>query len=801
MWEALRAPFRAGAARPKQYLVILGTFGLGVGANTAILNVTTTVLLQPPPYERADRLVRVWEANQSLALPRFEVSPGTFTAWEATARSVAALSARFVGGAPAVLRPRDGEPLTASVAAVTTNFFDTLRVKPLRGSTADFAHLAAAADPVVIISETVWRNLFGSDDAVVGRTVLVNDRPCVVAAVMPTDRALLRDIDIWTPLVVRASIGPRERETRYLEVFGRLQEGVSISSAEVELRAVSDRLATEYPRSNAGWQPVIIGMHDATVERVRPALLALQLAVTFVLVITGANIGNILLATALARRHEVAIKRALGATTVRLMRQMLLEAAVLSLAGGMVGLLVAVCALRALALVYGAELAFLQHALVFRPPLILPSLLVSLTVGVPAGLVPAWLVSRGTVAGDLKGGFSHGLKPSSALSLRGALVVLEVAFTLALLSSCVAAVDVFMRLVNADPGFRAGKVVVAQMRYAGLRFRDPATRAAEAGNLIEGLKAMPSVRSAAVIDYPPLVGRSLTEFVSALPATDPRGRLIGAAMVHGISPSYFDVMGIKLTGGREFSADDRLGAPAVAIVNVTLGRRLWPGIDPLGQNIYLLDGAKRVVGVAADVRFGGLADAAPLEVYVPYSQRPLPFFTALAAMDGNRASAAASVRHAVSAGGAVTVSVVSTMEALLARTLVEPRLYTVLLSLIAGIALVLSAVGVYGVITTIVAERTRDIGIRLALGAGVGTIRRTVVRSGLRPVAVGIAVGWVLTFILSKLLSASLMGASHIGPSRVAVASVVLALVAYATVLAPARSCMRIDPLKVLRQE
>ncbi len=799
--QDLRYAARMLSKSPAFTAVAVIALALGIGANTAIFSVVNAVLLRPLPLAEPDRLVKINSFNPKGGKIEFGgVSPADFLDYRAEGQSFEYM-ATYTGGGVTMTGGQHPEGLPG--ARVSTDYFQMLGVNPMLGRAFSPDEFKSGSAPVIILSHRTWQNRFGGDEELVGKALTLDGESVTVVGVMPPDFNLPKYADVWTPLNEDSS-ELKNRGNRYFPVIARLKPGASIAQAQADMDRMTTGLAEQHPKSNADWSARVVGLHESMVGDVKPALLVLLAAVCLVLLIACANVANLQLARAAARQKEIAIRSALGASRARVLRQLVTESLLLALAGGVAGTLLALWAVDALIAIMPEALNFprLDEVRVDRQVLGFTAL-ISLGTGLIFGLIPALQTSRPNLVETLKES-SRGAGGARSQRTRSLLVAAEVALTVLLLVGGGLLIRSFALLESVDPGFNPDRVVNMRFgapmpKYAG----DP-QRAAFYKETLDRIGEQPEVESVAMNASTPL------GFTLAFPFTV-EGREsspddVPQAAYNSISPNYFRVMGISLVAGRDFSERDDKDAPAAMIINETMARRFFAEADPLGKRIkidYL--GAQishEIVGVVRDVKQQSLGDKPQVAIYTSCLQRPWFSASLFVRAKNDTGAAGLSAQRAIwSMEPDLPVAGVRPMTDFLSDSVAQPRFYAVLLGAFASVALLLAIVGIYGVVSYSVAQRTREIGVRMALGASSTDVLRLVVGSGVRVAAVGVVAGLAGAFVLTRLMSSLLFDVAPTDPLTFALAPAVLLAVAVAACLIPARRAIKVDPAVALRQE
>ncbi|HVG32679.1 MAG TPA: ABC transporter permease [Pyrinomonadaceae bacterium] len=799
--QDLRYGFRMLWKSPGFTLVAIITLGLGIGANTAIFSVVNSVLLRPLPYPDADRLVYLQAVNPAQGITASNISPPDFADWKNQNQTFEDMTAFVTGGA---ILSGDTEPERVPAAYVSASFLPVLGVKPAIGRSFLVEEDREGNDSVAIISHALWQRRFGADPSVVGRQINVSGQSTTVIGVMPADFEFMQPVDMWRPLAVEMT--SERRDNRYLQVLARLKPGVSLEQAQSQINTITERLGQSYVETNSNWGARLTGLHDLMVAGVRPALLLLLGAVGFVLLITCANVANLMLARAAARQKEIAVRAALGASRLRVVRQLLTESLLLSTIGGGVGLLLGIWLTDFLVSISPANTPRLE-TVHLDSRVLLFTLAVTFLIGLLFGLAPAWQASRVNLNEALKEGgrsFSEGWRRNR---VRKALVISEVALSLMLLIGAGLLIKSFVLLRGTDAGFDAENVLTMRVSLPSLKYKEGRQKAEFFERLAERVAQLPGVESVGATLSLPLGGSNYSVGRAFIPEGRPLTPEESINASYSVTtPGYFGAMKIPLVAGRQFTERDREDAPQVVIVNETLARRYFPNEAAVGKRIKIWRDEqfpREIVGIVGDTKTDVLEGEASPQMYVPHAQDSSWGGMSLVVRSTAKPLALTSaVRGAVlSLDPDQPVFGIKTMEDVVAASVATRRISMMLLSGFAGLALLLAALGVYGLISYSIAQRTHEIGLRMALGAQARDVLGLVLRQGMSLVLVGVAIGLVSAFALTRVMKSLLYEVSATDPLTFAGVALLLIVVALIACLIPARRAMRVDPMIALRYE
>ncbi|HZG54137.1 MAG TPA: ABC transporter permease [Pyrinomonadaceae bacterium] len=806
--QDLRYGFRMLWKSPGFTLVTVLALALGIGANTAIFSVVNTVLLRPLPYPNGERIVFIGEWAQQV--PEMSVSYPNFIDWreqQQTMEQIAAFrSANYV-------LTGVGEPERLDGRQVSAAFFNVLGVTPALGRSFSPDEDKPGGNPVALISHGFWQRRLGGDPSILNKPIQLSNESFTVIGVLPQTFEWQSPVDVFVPIGLRSDLPHMVERGNHpgIYVLGLLKPNVSIEQARTEIKAIAERLAKQYPDSNGGNSAVLDSLQARAVEDIRPALLILLAAVGFVLLIACANVANLLLARAASRSKEIAIRTALGAGRMRIIRQLLTESLLLSMMGGVLGLLFAMWGIDALLAALPEDVPRLLVAGIgLDAPVLVFTLAVSIVTGLLFGLAPALQASKSNLNETLK----DGGRTSAGVGrqrVRNMLVVSEVALSLLLLVSAGLLSKSFMRLQQTDLGFDPTNVLTLRVPLPEARYKENAKVENFWDELLRRVRALPGVESAGLTRGLPMNGGIESGvMMEGQETTNPKDVTMAVNLY--AEPGYFKTMNIPLVSGRYLSEQDTKDAPLVVMVDEMFVARLSPNADPIGKRLRI--GGDRaplrtIVGVFKHMKHYAPDEEGRVEIYTPYRQVPAESFAAsnrslwlAVKTKGDPTSLAPAIRNEVlQMDKDQPISNVGTMERIVAATVAPQKFATWLLAVFAATAMLLAAIGIYGVMAYSVTQRTHEIGIRMALGAGRRDVLRMVVSQGMKLAFIGVALGLAGAFALTRLMSSLLYGVSATDPLTYGGVSLLLASVALLACLVPARKATKVDPMIALRYE
>lgn len=807
--QDLRYGLRMLLKNPGFTTVAVITLALGIGATAALFNVINGVLLKSLPFKDPDHLLYVWEVNPNFPIPNIPASTLNFRDWKEQNHVFSTLAGRQAFTASLM---SGDQPERIQGEKVTADYFQALGIDPLFGRVFLPEEDKPGGQPVALLSKGLWLRRFGGDAEIIGRTLTLNGQATTVVGIMPNDYR--PNIEFWVPLApdyVKA-----DRSLHTVQAIGRLAPGVTQQQAQIEMSNIASGLAEQYPDLNTGWSVNLVPVHDSIVQNIRPALLILFSAVVVVLLIACTNVANLLLARAASREKEIAIRLALGAGRLRLLRQILTESVLIALVGGALGTLIAIWGTRLLVslnpqgIPRAGEIGVDGKVLGF-------ALLVSITSGIIFGLAPALQASKPNLNETLKESARSSAGTTHGRRLRSILVVIEVASALVLLVGAGLLIKSFSRLQEVQPGFNRKNLLTFQIFLPPARYPGGPQQVSFYKEALRRFSSLPGVSSAAAISQAPLAGpgAQIIFSVEGLPLPAPHEAPLVSYRI--ISPDYFQALEIPVLDGRAFTEADNLESLSVVVVNENLAKNMWPGQNPIGKRVTVgvpLPGEtpeySTVVGVVANVKHTTLNGDTGMQMYQPVYQAPTRNLTYVIRTALDPMSMVESARSAVaSLDPGIPVANVKTMDTIVYDSVAPFRFNTFLFSLFAVVALVLTVVGVYGVLSYSVAQRTQEIGIRMALGAQSLDVLRLIIRQGMVLTLAGVTIGMIalyflihiISHFLPGLLNGMLFGVSATDPFTFVLISLLLTAVALVACAIPARRATKVDPLTALRYE
>jgi putative ABC transport system permease protein len=807
LMQDVRYALRSLIKSPGFTIVTLLTLALGIGANSAIFSVVNGVLIRPLPYPDADRLVVIRETYGAGQVG--SVSGPNFLSWKERGRHFSSMAASR-GIAASLIGV--GEPEELSAALVSADFFKTLGLAPILGR-GFLPGEDQGQGTVVVLSETLWRNRFGADSTIVGRTINVSGKPYSVIGVAPAALAYPNATQLWLPLGFGLGQSSHRASHSY-DVVARLSPTATMAGTQDDMNAVARALAAEFPEANAGRGTSVTPFVSDAIGSIRPALLLLTGAVGLVLLIACANVANLFLARAATRQREVAVRSALGASRWRLVRQVLAEAVLLSVTGGVLGLLVASWSVDALLALKPRGIPRLSEITIDARVLGF-TLLVSVVVGIAFGLAPALVAAANDPADSFRGEGRGTSAGRHRRRFRTGLVVTQISLALVLLVGAALLIVSVRRLAGVDPGFRPEGAVSFQFTIPSAKYEDAASQRAFVTRVLAGLEGIPGVARSGAVFFLPLGNGQSNGDVSIAGDPPPALGHERYAEFRIVMGSYIETMGITLRRGRTLNKEDAGGGRLVAVVNEAFARSFLATRDPLGRRMTFGSPTddpewREIVGIVGDVHHDGLSRPAQPEVYVAAQQLSADFWSVFVPLpisfvvrsDLPSASLTPAIKAAVhDVDPEQPISVLRPVGELVSDSVARYRFSMLLLTFFGGLALTLAAVGVYGVMAYTVSQRTRELGIRLALGARAGSVRGLVLRQGLAMALAGIILGLVGSLALTRFLTTQLFGVSPTDPVVIMTVALALAAVSVAACLVPAVRATRVDPIEALRSE
>jgi putative ABC transport system permease protein len=794
IYHALRSLLR----RPLFTGVAMLTLALGIATCLSVFSVVSAVLLKPLPYPGADRLAMLWELNPAKGRELIHASPANFLDWQSQTQAFRALAAFSTGTASLSGR---GEPQRVQLAYVSGDFFPVLGVRPSLGRGLTRADDLPGAKQVAVLSDRLWKSAYGGNPALLGQVIDIDGQPAELVGVMAPGVRFPDIADLW----VTMNLGPEavgQRDSRYLQVLGALRPGVALARAQSEMDTIARRLEQRYPATNSGWTVRAVSLRDQLVGDVRPALIAVFGAVALVLLLACLNISTLILARALGRRKECSVRIALGASRWSLARQFLAEGLLLSGLGGALGLLLSYWGVALLTALGPADIPRLSEASLDLPVVLFAAAL-SLLTGLFLGTVPLFLLTESDVQAGLYDRSGSAAATSFGRRGREWLVAAEIVLTLILMIGSGLLIRSFQHLQAADMGFQPVGISTLQLSLQPVKYQTPQQQRAAYQELLQAITHVPGIRSAAISTSFPLAGEDPALRFSIVGQPLPPSGSRPSARFEGVSPGYFQTLRVPLRQGRDFSPRDGADAPGVVIVNETMARQYWPGESPLGRR--LLVGretvAREVVGVVGDVRHDSLEAPFAARMYLPVAQYPWPDLNLIVRAGAGAGGVAAGLRAAVwSVDRNQAISGAATFSQLLAHELARPRFDMLILMAFATLALILAALGVYGLCAYLIEQKTAEIGVRMALGAQAGNILQYVLVQGLRPVTAGCVLGLLAALAATRVLTSLLVGVRAFDLTTYVASALLLMAIALLACLFPARRATRVDPMSALKR-
>jgi putative ABC transport system permease protein len=795
--QDLRFALRALARRPGFTIVAALTLALGIGANTAIFSVVNAVLIRPLPYNNPDQVMLVWgtqgqQANQGVVY-------ADYVDWRARNHTFTEMGAFR----PQSVNLTGGDTPDRLIGSfVSASLFRVLNTKLSQGRLFTNAETEVATKaPVAILQYEAWRSRFGSRSDMLGKTIVVNGTTfTVVGITAPNTPIPLGAPDIYLPIGYYPNANGLDRGVRGILVAARLKPGISVAAAQRDLSNIAKQLEQEYPATNAGTGAQVISLKEQMVGGLRESLLIIVGAVAVVLLIACANVANLQLARGAARSRELSVRAALGAGRARIAQQLLTESVVLSIIGGVAGMAVAVGLTKALVTLIGPQLPIDATDIRLDVRVLLFALGISIATGILFGLAPAWQASRANLNDMLRSRMSGSL---ASVATRNSLVIIQLALSLALLASAGLLTRSLMALQRVDPGFDGSNLLTAQFRLPAGKYDSPEKIWAMFERTVAELRAIPGVESAALVRASPLSqnGESYSIEIEGKPAV--KAGDAPQMLVNSVTPGYFSTMRIPVLLGHDIAPTDRMGSPGVIVVNKSFADATWPNQSPLGKRIKIGDEDWRtVIGVVGDTKHYTLNEKQLLQGYIPHAQRPQIFTSIVVRAKGNALDLAKPVREAIwRVDRDQPVWRFRAMEQDIDAVVTSKKTMMMLTGLFALVALLVAAVGIYGVLSYTMTQRTQEVGIRMALGAEVRDVRRMVLGEGVRLIVVAVFIGLVVSFGAARLLRNQLFGVAPLDALTFVAVTVILAGVAMLACYIPARRASRIDPMVALRSE
>jgi putative ABC transport system permease protein len=802
--QDIRYGLRSLARNPGFTAVALMSLVLGIGASSVIFSVADGVLLRPLQFPDSDRIVTLWNTYPHLGAKREEVSPPDFYDWHELSESFGQMAA-YERYSYVLAGSDNGIRLRA--ARVSGDFFATMGVVPAVGRVLNPADDHVGSHHVVVLTNHLWAMQFGSDSSIIGREVVLNGFSFSVVGVMPAGFDFPGDVDIWVPLAYQPPFDDSLRQSTWLRTVARLKPDVTVDQAQAEMSTIAHQLEHKYPDTNLGRDVLIISLFEQIVGRIRPALLILLAAVGCLHLIACTNVANLLLSQATVRQKEISIRSVLGAGRLRLVRQLVTESTALSILSGVGGIVLTVWALQVVRTLNPDGIPRLQE-IQLDVRVLTFAFVASLVTGIAVGIAPALMVTRRGIRDDTRE-FGVSTEDKRRRRVRAALVIAEIALAQILLVAGGLLFQSFLRLNSVDPGFRPDDMTASRLDLNTKRYNDVDERRRLYSNVVERISRLPTVKSVALASTIPTHEVQLTLDYVITGQPRPTRTKYPNAGYNSITPDYFRTMGMRLLEGRSFNESDREGSAPVVIINHAMARRHWPGKSPLGERIKIIpdDSSNdapeiEIVGVVDDVRQVGLDTEVRSEMYLPYAQKPWRTCFLLVRSTSQPSDLAPTLREQIrEIDPDIALTRPRSMNDYISASLVSPRFRTFLFSVFASLALVLAAIGVFGVVSYSVVQRTAEFGIRVALGAQQRDILRTVVGKAYPAVLAGVVLGLACSLALTRYLSALLFDIAPDDAFTFAASAVLCGSVGFAACYLPSRRAAQTDPLKALRYD
>lgn len=793
----LRYAIRGSLKRPGFLVIAVATLALGIGATTAMFTVVNSVLLRPLPFAEPEQIVQLTGVCPRLGITESSMSVPDIADWQQQSQSFEQIAGFFSGG---VFLSLNDETERVRASSVAPEFFPLFRTNPIAGRTFQPTDSQTGAEPVAVIGYGIWQRRFGGSMSVLNSKMMISNEPTTIVGIMPAGFDYPAESEIWAPLEINPAA--ERRDNRYVNVISRLKPGVSLAQAQVEMNTINERLAQAYAETNKDWGVRLTELRDSMVGDLRTSLLILLGAVAFVLLIACTNVANLLLARAATRQKEIAVRTALGASRLRVVRQLLTESVLLSIVSGLIGLALSLWLIKLLIAISPPNTArFDEIGIDWR--VFAFTLGVTVLAGLLFGLFPALQTSRPNLNEMLKDS-GRRTEGSGQNRIGSLLIVSEIALSFILLAGAGLLIKSFLHLRKIDPGFNADNVLAMRISLPPGKYKQGAPRAQIYKQLIDQVKSTPGVQSASAVLSLPLGGDTFNVGRSVVPEGRPMTPEEASNARHlPITPDYFQTLQIPLKAGRTFTEHDTLDTPKVVIINETMARQLWPGQSAIGRRFQIWRDEKfprEVVGVVGDTK-SSLDEEAGSQMYVPYAQDAgWGSMSLVVRTNGEPTAMAGAVREAIRAvDKGVPNYNLKTMNDVVSTSAAPRRVPMLLLSAFAGVAMLLAMLGVYGVTSYYVTQRTHEIGVRMALGAQLGDVLKLVLQRAMLMAIAGIGIGVLGAFAVTRYMTTLLFGVKPIDIWTFVGVALLLSIVVLIACVVPARRAAKIDPLEALR--